>query len=425
VTASLSASRILVAEDSHTQARRAQLILEEAGFQVTIAADGEAAWKVLRKETIDMVVSDIDMPILNGFELCGRVKGDPALMSVPFVLLTSRMDLEALVRGLEAGADDVINKTWVPSLLVARLTALLRGPRPAGGGPRSRERLLELILSRTIELEDAYREIRIREGQLGATNHELAGERAALREANAGLEAASQLKSQFLANMSHELRTPLNAIIGFSEMLQRKATGALLPKQARYVDNILSSGRHLLVLVNDVLDLAKVEAGRMDLRLELCPVSEVIENAVGVIQGMAAVKHISVEADLPQADLVVMADTARIKQVLLNLLSNAVKFTPAGGAVRVRTQLSTGFLAISVVDNGIGIKLDDQERVFEEFRQLDSSASREFPGTGLGLALSQRLVRQHGGSLTLVSEPGKGSAFTFTLPLAEPGTLAA
>lgn len=157
MTAAGKASRILIAEDSHTQAKRARLVLEEAGFDVTLAVDGEAAWEVLRQDTIDMVVSDIDMPRLDGFELCVRVKADPRLSHLPFVLLTGRMDLEALVRGLEAGADDVINKTWVPSLLVARLTALLRGRRPAAGGTGSRERLLELILSRTIELEDAYR----------------------------------------------------------------------------------------------------------------------------------------------------------------------------------------------------------------------------------------------------------------------------
>src|ERR1700681_3654121 len=150
-------SRILIAEDSRTQAKRAQLVLEEAGFQVTIAVDGEAAWEALKQDTVDMVVSDIDMPRLDGFELCLRVKADPRLAQIPFVLLTGRMDLEALVRGLEVGADDVINKTWVPSLLVARLTALLRGRRPAAGGTGSRERLLELILSRTIELEEAFR----------------------------------------------------------------------------------------------------------------------------------------------------------------------------------------------------------------------------------------------------------------------------
>ena len=150
-------SRILIAEDSQTQAKRAQLVLEEAGFHVTVAIDGEAAWEVLKQDTVDMVVSDIDMPRLDGFELCGRVKADSRLAQIPFVLLTGRMDLEALVRGLESGADDVINKTWVPSLLVARLTALLRSPRPAPGGSGSRIRLLELILSRTIELEEAYR----------------------------------------------------------------------------------------------------------------------------------------------------------------------------------------------------------------------------------------------------------------------------
>src|ERR1700686_578084 len=157
MTHTRKASRILIAEDRHTQAKRAQLVLEEAGFGVTLAVDGEAAWEVLRQDAIDMVVSDIDMPRLDGFGLCLRVKADPRLSHLPFVLLTGRMDLEALVRGLEAGADDVINKTWVPSRPVARRTALLRGRRPAAGGTGSRERLLELILSRTIELEDAYR----------------------------------------------------------------------------------------------------------------------------------------------------------------------------------------------------------------------------------------------------------------------------
>lgn len=244
-----------------------------------------------------------------------------------------------------------------------------------------------------------------------------------LKATNSDLEEATRHKSEFLANMSHELRTPLNAIIGFSEVLQDQVFGELNPRQSRYVTNILTSGRHLLTLVNDVLDLSKVEAGKMELHPENFSINEAITDVEAIVIGMANKKRLNLSHQLGSDLPFIMADKSKFKQILYNLLSNAVKFTPEGGAVTVCSSLKRGlteaesFFEVCVRDTGIGIRPEDQERIFEEFRQVDSSYSRQFQGTGLGLALSRRLVQLHGGQLWVDSEPGKGSLFTFSLPL--------
>jgi PAS domain S-box-containing protein len=239
-----------------------------------------------------------------------------------------------------------------------------------------------------------------------------------LETVNRRLEESSRLKSGFLTNVSHELRTPLNAIIGFSQMLCRDAVGPLQPKQRRYVDNVLSSSRHLLSLINDLLDISKIEAGKMDLKLHSLSVSELLQDAAGVIRGMADQKQIQVEVERPRADLAVWGDAGRLKQVILNLLSNAIKFTPAGGRVRVGASKLGTMVQLQVIDTGIGVAAGDQDRIFGEFQQVDGSETREFPGTGLGLALTRKLVEMHGGSIQIQSDLGKGSTFTVTLPLA-------
>ncbi len=248
-------------------------------------------------------------------------------------------------------------------------------------------------------------------------NETLERRNADLDAANQKLETVSRLKSQFLANMSHEVRTPLNAIIGFGQMLQRGAVGPLQGKQRRYVDNILNSGRHLLTLVNDILDLSKVEAGKMELQRGAVDVSGLLRDAATVIQGMAEQKQVRVEIDASGAPLTAFGDTARLKQVLFNLLSNAIKFSPAGGRVRLRADAAGGFARVAVVDSGIGIAPADQGRIFEEFQQVAGPQGEEFKGTGLGLALSRRLVELHGGTIQLRSAAGQGSTFEFTVPL--------
>ncbi len=242
-------------------------------------------------------------------------------------------------------------------------------------------------------------------------------------------EAANLAKSQFLANMSHELRTPLNAIIGFSEILGDKTFGELNDRQLKYNNNILNSGRHLLQLINDILDLAKVETGRVELMRNSFSVAEALSEVETIVKTLANKKHIGLEFRLP-ADLpLLFADEAKFKQIMYNLLSNAIKFTPDRGQVLVtagiqnfaRTETSAAgeFLRVAVTDTGIGIKASDQERVFKEFVQVDSSYGRLQQGTGLGLSLTKRLVEIHGGRITLESEgiEGKGSTFTFLIPI--------
>jgi signal transduction histidine kinase len=236
-----------------------------------------------------------------------------------------------------------------------------------------------------------------------------------LRRLYSELEATSRHKSDFLASMSHELRTPLNAIIGFSQVLRDEMFGPVNEKQAEYLDDIVSSGNHLLSLINDVLDLSKVEAGQVTLEVAAFSLREALERGVVMVRERATDDGVQVELTTgPEVD-VVEGDERRIKQVIFNLLSNAVKFTPAGGEVDVSAARVNGEVRISVADTGPGIAPADQQRIFEEFQQT-GTAVEQAEGTGLGLALSKRLVELHGGRIWLESELGKGSTFVFTLP---------
>jgi signal transduction histidine kinase len=230
------------------------------------------------------------------------------------------------------------------------------------------------------------------------------------------LETASRHKSEFLANMSHELRTPLNAVIGFSEVLAEGMFGEVNDKQAEYLKDILESGRHLLSLINDILDLSKVEAGRMELDRAEFDLPGAIDTALLLVRERAGRKGIEVGRTIDERLGIVSADERKVKQVLLNLLSNAVKFTAEGGRIDVRAEARDGTVEIAVTDTGVGIAPADQDAVFEEFRQVGPSAKR-VEGTGLGLALSRKFIELHGGRIWVTSELGRGSTFTFTLPI--------
>jgi signal transduction histidine kinase len=230
------------------------------------------------------------------------------------------------------------------------------------------------------------------------------------------LDAASRHKSQFLANMSHELRTPLNAIIGFSEVLLERMFGEVNEKQAEYLEDILTSGRHLLSLINDILDLSKVEAGRMDLTSVPFDLPSALESALTFVKERATRHGIGVEFTVDQGVGEVVGDERKIKQVILNLLSNAVKFTPSGGRISLRAAPTDAGVAISVTDTGIGIASEDVNAVFDEFRQVGSDDARKREGTGLGLTLAKKFVELHGGRIWVESVKGHGSTFTFTLP---------
>ena len=241
-----------------------------------------------------------------------------------------------------------------------------------------------------------------------------------IEDKNRQLEIASKHKSEFLANMSHELRTPLNAIIGFSEVLGERMFGELNEKQAEYADDIHTSGKHLLSLINDILDLAKVEAGRMELNLSEYNLPAAIDNAITLVRERALRHGLALATEIDPAAGDLRGDERKVKQILLNLLSNAVKFTPAGGTVTVLAHYRDGFAHVAVRDTGVGIAAADHAAVFEEFKQVGSDVTKKGEGTGLGLALTKSFVELHGGRLWLDSAVGEGSTFTFTLPLELP-----
>jgi len=239
-----------------------------------------------------------------------------------------------------------------------------------------------------------------------------------IQEKSAQLEVANRHKSEFLANMSHELRTPLNAIIGFSEVLMEKMFGEVNEKQADYLKDIHESGRHLLSLINDILDLSKIEAGRMELELATFDLRSAISNAMTLVRERAQRQGVQLGAEVDPRLGEWRADERKVKQILLNLLSNAVKFTPEGGRVDVSAKLDTDKVEIAVKDSGVGISVEDQAKLFEEFRQVGADAKRKAEGTGLGLALTKKFVELHGGAIRVDSAPGSGSTFSFSLPSA-------
>ncbi|MBI2870225.1 MAG: response regulator [Candidatus Omnitrophica bacterium] len=336
--------------------------------------------------------------------------------------LTDQLTQEAVAK-----IDTMIHNEWVvlgwvlllgmlASLLVARR---ITGPLGAVVGAARRVGAGDLEARARLSSKDEL-------GLLGASFNEMAqnlsDSQQHLKLAKEAAEAASKSKSEFLSHMSHELRTPLNSVIGFSEILRDESFGALNPKQKEYVTDVLESGRHLLSLINDILDLAKVEAGKLELELEEVNVREVVESAITIIKERALKQGLKLSASIADSVGGLRADKRKLKQILFNLLSNATKFTPEGGRISIEAgQRDTGTVIFSVRDTGIGIEEKDRHKVFAEFEQIDSAYSRKYAGTGLGMPLAKKLVELHGGELWFESEgKDKGTCFSFALPVKGP-----
>ena len=288
---------------------------------------------------------------------------------------------------------------------------------PLPGGPEDGH--VMCVLRDVSQRRGAEDRIRVLNQRLERRSSELATANQELSLRNQEVERANRLKSEFLASMSHELRTPLNTILGFSELLSEETAGVLNEKQKRFLTHIQRDASHLLELINDVLDLSKIEAGRLELHLEKFPMAVAVAEVLTSIRPLAATKRISLDSEL-DTHLALQADRLRFKEILFNLLSNAIKFTPPGGRVWIQSSIVEDSVQIEVGDTGIGIAPEDQEAIFESFRQASATTKGVREGTGLGLAITKRLVEHHGGRLWVESEPGKGSRFFFTLRLSAP-----
>ncbi len=307
---------------------------------------------------------------------------------------------------------------------LSHLTAMARqfatgklAPQPLPRGAAGETALLASVMnSMAAALQNLYTEL---EARVEERTRRLVEANEVLREKQAQLERAQRLQSEFLATVSHELRTPLTSILAFTELLSEEEGVADDPRVSEYLADIRDCAQRLYGQINDLLDLARIEAGRMQLVRERFDLRESIQACLRRIEPLATRKGLAVVPLEPGEPVWVDADRTRIEQVLLNLLSNAVKFTPKG-RIAAKLALAGPVVEVSVSDTGIGIRPEHHAIIFEKFRQVDSSASREYPGSGLGLALARHLVEMHGGRIWVESEPGKGSTFTFTVPLAAP-----
>jgi len=372
--------RVLILEDSYDDAELLLLELERAGFDVTshrvqTADDMRAALAAYRW---DVIISDYSMPELDAPTALGTLHATG--LDIPFIIVSGTIGEETAVAALRAGAQDFI----VKGRLARLVPAIEREVREAKS--RHDRRLAQQAADESLH-------------------------------ARLQAEAANAAKSRFLANASHELRTPLNAIIGFSELLVDGKVGPLTAQQADFIQNVLDGGRYLLRLINDLLDLSKVESGRFELARVPTAVNRLLPPLLERLQPLLSRSGLTCQVSIPDGLPTISADPTRLTQVFFNLLANAIKFTPKGGRIDITGRSVERGIEVDVRDTGVGIAAEELPRLFREFEQLRAGvADRENPGTGLGLALSKRLVELHGGTIVVQSSVGTGTTFTVSLP---------
>lgn len=366
-----SGALILVIDDEPTQRILTREALEQRGYRVEEAESGEAGLQLAQELKPALILLDVLMPGMDGFEVCRRIRLDPNLVRTPVVIVTALEDLESIEVGFKAGATDFIAKPIVWPLLGYRLQFALRAAKME----------TDLVLAR----DEA--------------------------------EQASKAKSVILANMGHELRTPLNAIIGFSEYLRDQARNNGGNEQSvEFLDDICFSGQRLLSTVNDILEMANLEAGRVELEENTIDLSNLLAGVVEKYQTDAADKEITLDARATKEELLVFGDYDVLRRAIGRIVSNAIKFTPTGGVYISALHRPSGEVEISITDSGVGMTHAEVQAIVEPFRQADNSLSREQEGSGLGVPLAKALIQLHNGELEIKSEPDVGTTVSIILP---------
>jgi two-component system, sensor histidine kinase len=369
---------ILVVDDDPIVRSLMSATLTRDGFVVIEAEDGVEGCRLYDEHRPDLLLVDVLMPRMDGYQLCRELRGNPQSAYVPIVVATSLDDLPSIARAYDAGATDFVPKPINWLVLNHRVRYILRASRAFEDLRRNQERLI------------------------------------AAKEA---AEAANRAKSEFLANMSHELRTPLNAIIGFSGMMSDRMFGQLNERYLDYANIIGSSGRHLLAIITDILDLAQADADKLMLAEERVDLGEVVELGSSIVQDMARRAQIDFRSEIEAPLPAMIGDPAKLTQILVNLLSNAIKFTAPGGTVRLKVERpAQRGITLRVEDTGIGMAADQIPIALAPFGQIESNLTRKHDGVGLGLPLTKRLVELHGGTIEIDSEPGKGTVVSAHLP---------
>jgi signal transduction histidine kinase len=405
-------ARVLIVEDSPTQAAKLAIILDDVGFATVVARDGAQGLELFREQQFDLVLSDIMMPGIDGYELCRRLKADAKGKDIPVILLSTLNDPRDIIQGLDSGADNFITKPFEPEDLVRRLRWILENKeaRASAADPHGG---VELVLAgKRVTITSAKEQIL---DLLIASVEDLVRAKENEQAARAEAEAANRAKDEFLAMVSHELRNPLNAMTGWIKLIKmgRLDSAAF----ARALDTIERNARAQAQIVDDLLDITRITSDQMRLVREPVDLTEVIEHSVDAVRPLAEAKRIDFRTEV-SACCPVVGDANRLQQVMWNLLTNAIKFTPEGGHIDVGLARRDDAAELTVGDSGVGIVPEFLPYVFDKFRQAEDGVSRRLGGLGLGLTITRHIVEGHGGVISVASEgQGKGATFTVRLPI--------